>query len=291
VSGASDLGATLREAVSYVGPRMGATPEVGLILGTGLGQLAAAIDVDAELPFDAIPHMPASTVQSHAGKLLFGTLAGRRVAAMQGRYHAYEGYSLQQVTLPVRLLHALGARTLVLSGACGSMHPLWLAGDLVMLVDHINLLGDNPLVGPNLEEMGPRFPDMSQAYDPSLQALALQVALEQRATLRQGIYAAVAGPNLETRAEYRMLRTLGADIVGMSTVPEVIVARHMGMRVLAVSIITDVCLPDALEPADIDTIISVAAGAEPVLARLLTGVLERMDTESASPAADAGAAG
>jgi purine-nucleoside phosphorylase len=277
VSGPADLRSRLAAAVAYIRTKTSATPEIALILGTGLGQLGDEIAVEAELPFESIPHMPPSTVQSHAGRLLFGTLAGRTVVAMQGRYHMYEGYTLQQVTLPVRLLYALGARTLLLSGACGSMNPLWAAGDVVMLSDHINLLGDNPLVGPNDDELGPRFPDMSEPYDAGLQELTMRVALEQRVPLRRGVYVAVAGPNLETRAEYRMLRLLGADIVGMSTVPEVIVARHMGMRVLAVSIITDVCLPDALEPTDIDTIIAVAAAAEPVLARLLSGVLERID--------------
>jgi purine-nucleoside phosphorylase len=268
--------AQLREAVAYVRARCDAAPQVGLILGTGLGAVAAAIEVEHAISYDEIPYMPPSTVESHAGRLLFGTLAGCPVVAMQGRYHHYEGYTLQQVTLPVRLLHALGARTLVLSNAAGGMNPLWQAGDLVMLSDHINLMGGNPLVGANLDELGPRFPDMSVPYDEALQALAAETALDLGIRLQRGVYVAVTGPNLETRAEYRMLRALGADLVGMSTVPEVIVARHMDMRVLALSVVTDVCLPDALEPTDIDTIIGIAAQAEPVLARLVTAVLQRL---------------
>jgi purine-nucleoside phosphorylase len=267
----------LRDAAAHVRERCSAVPQIGLILGTGLGALADSIEVEQVLPFDDIPNMPVSTVQSHAGRLLFGRLAGRQVAALQGRFHHYEGYSLQQVAFPVRLLHALGVRTLVLSGAAGGLNPLWRAGDLVMLSDHINLMGSNPLVGPNLDELGPRFPDMSMPYDHALQELASQTALELGIRLQRGVYAAVTGPNLETRAEYRMLRMVGADLVGMSTVPEVIVARHMDMRVLAISVVTDVCLPDALVEADIDTIIRTAAEAEPVLARLLMTVLQRLN--------------
>jgi purine-nucleoside phosphorylase len=195
---------------------------------------------------------------------------------MQGRFHRYEGYDLQQVTFPVRVLHALGARTLVVSNACGGMNPLWGPGDLVLLNDHINLLGDNPLTGPNDDRLGPRFPDMSAPYDAELRALARAAALELGIVLREGVYVAVPGPNLETRAEYRMLRSIGADVVGMSTVPEVIVAVHQGMRVVGVSIITDQCLPDALEPADIGRIIATAARAEPQLTRLITKLLERL---------------
>jgi purine-nucleoside phosphorylase len=195
---------------------------------------------------------------------------------MQGRFHRYEGYTLQQVTFPVRVLQALGAHTLVVSNACGGMNPLWTAGDLMVIADHINMLGDNPLVGQNDDRLGPRFPDMSAPYDPRLRALAHAVAIEQRLTLREGVYVAVAGPNLETRAEYRMLRALGADVVGMSTVPEVIVAVHGGMRVLGVSIVTDQCLPDALEPAGFEKILAVAGDAEPRLTALVRGVLERL---------------
>jgi purine-nucleoside phosphorylase len=196
--------------------------------------------------------------------------------AMQGRFHRYEGYDLQQVTFPMRVLHALGAETLVVSNACGGMHPLWEPGDLVLLSDHINLLGDNPLIGQNDDRLGPRFPDMSAPYDSELRALARAAALELGIVLREGVYVAVPGPNLETRAEYRMLRLIGADVVGMSTVPEVIAAVHQGMRVVGISIITDQCLPDALEPADIGRIIATASRAEPQLTRLITTLLERL---------------
>jgi purine-nucleoside phosphorylase len=266
----------LQEAVAAIRAAMPAEPEVAIILGTGLGKLAESITVEAQLPYAAIPGFPLSTVETHDGRLLFGRIAGRAVIAMQGRFHRYEGYDLQRVTFPVRVLRLLGAGTLVVTNACGGMNPLWQPGDLVLLDDHINLLGDNPLVGPNLDELGPRFPDMSEPYDRGLQRLAEQCALELGIPLRRGVFVAVSGPNLETRAEYRMLRALGADVVGMSTVPEVIVARHAGMRVLGFSIITDSCLPDALEPADIATIIRTARSAEPRLAALLTLVLERL---------------
>ena len=251
-------------------------PAVGIILGTGLGGLAEEIAVEATVPYEAIPGFPLSTVESHAGRLLLGRLGGKPVVAMQGRFHRYEGYSLGQVTFPVRVLHALGASTLIVSNACGGMHPLWAAGDLVLLADHINLLGDNPLVGGNDDRLGPRFPDMSAPYSPELRTLAREAARELGITLREGTYVAVPGPNLETRAEYRMLRAIGADVVGMSTVPEVIVANHEGMRVLGISIITDLCLPDALEPADIGRIIATARGAEPSLTRLVRRVVERL---------------
>ncbi len=253
-----------------------ADPEVAIVLGTGLGSLGEAIRVEASVEYADIPGFPLSTVESHTGRLLFGTLGGRRVAAMQGRFHRYEGYSLQQVTFPVRALHALGARTLVVSNACGGMHPDWRAGDVMLISDHINLLGYSPLIGANDDALGPRFPDMSAPYDESLRAIARAVAVAQRIVLREGVYVAVAGPNLETRAEYRMLRMLGADVVGMSTVPEVIVANHAGMRVLGFSIITDMCLPDALEPATLGQILAVARRAEPNLTALVRGVLERI---------------
>ncbi len=266
----------IAEAVAAVRAATTLVPEVAVILGTGLGGLAEEINVATRIPYGDIPGFPLSTVESHAGRLLLGTLAGRRVAAMQGRFHRYEGYSLQQIAFPVRVLHALGARLLVVSNACGGMHPLWRPGDLMLIADHINLLGDNPLVGPNDDRLGPRFPDMSEPYDGTLRALARAVALDLGIPLREGVYVAVTGPNLETRAEYRMLRALGADVVGMSTVPEVIAAVHVGMRVLGVSIITDLCLPDALEPTTVERIIAVAREAEPRLTALISGVLERL---------------
>jgi purine-nucleoside phosphorylase len=264
---------SLAAAVAAVRARTSSEPVAGLVLGTGLGALADEVRVEVAIPYSEIPHFPLSTVETHTGRLLIGELAGRRVAALQGRFHRYEGYTLQQVAFPVRVLYALGARTLIVSNACGGMHPLWRPGELMLIDDHINLLGDNPLVGPNDDALGPRFPDMSEPYDRTLQALAEEVAVAQRIPLRRGVYVAVTGPNLETRAEYRMLRALGADVVGMSTVPEVIVARHMGMRVLGVSIITDACLPDALAPADVAEIIRIAGAAEPQLTALVRGVL------------------
>jgi purine-nucleoside phosphorylase len=277
MTAATSLYDRVQTAAEVVRGRTALVPQVGLILGTGLGGLAREIAVEAEVPYEEIPGFPLSTVETHAGKLLLGRLGGRPVVAMQGRFHRYEGYDLQQVTFPVRVMHALGARTLVVSNACGGMNPLWGPGDLVLLSDHINLLGDNPLVGPNDERLGPRFPDMSAPYDPELRALARTVALELGIVLREGVYVAVPGPNLETRAEYRMLRAVGADVVGMSTVPEVIVAGHQGMRTVGISIITDQCLPDALEPADIGRIIATAGRAEPHLTRLVTTLVERLD--------------
>jgi len=273
---APGLRARIDEAVAAIRARTAAAPAIGIILGTGLGALAERIAVESSIPYGELPHFPLSTVESHSGRLLFGTLGGKPVVAMQGRFHRYEGYTLQQVTFPVRVMRALGVETLVVSNACGGMNPLWAPGELMLMADHINLLGESPLTGPNDDALGPRFPDMSQAYDRALQRLAREVALEAKIPLRSGVYVAVPGPNLETRAEYRMLRSMGADVVGMSTVPEVIVARHGGMRVLGVSIITDACLPDALEEADIATIIATAGRAEPNLTRLVEGVVARM---------------
>lgn len=263
-------------AVAAIRSRTADRPEVALILGTGLGGLADAISVETTVAYGEIPGFPVSTVESHAGRLLFGMLGGRRVAAMQGRFHRYEGYDLGAVAFPVRVMHALGADILVVSNACGGMHPLWAPGELMLMTDHLNLIGESPLAGPNDERRGPRFPDMSAPYDETLRAAALDVARELGITLREGTYAAVAGPNLETRAEYRMLRAFGADVVGMSTVPEVTAAVHEGMRVLGISVITDACLPDALEPADISRIIETARNAEPALARLITRLVEQL---------------
>jgi len=272
-----DPWAALQEAVAAVRAHSELEPSVAIILGTGLGGLAREIDVAASIPYPDLPHFPVPTVETHSGRLLLGTLGGQTVVAMEGRLHRYEGYTMQEITFPVRVMRLLGAETLVVSNACGGMNPLWSPGDLMVLDDHINLLGDNPLVGPNLDQLGPRFPDMSEPYDRDLQALAETVALERGLALRRGVFVAVTGPNLETRAEYRMLRSLGADVVGMSTVPEVIVARHMGMRVLGLSIITDMGLPDALRPVDVPEIIRVAGEAEPKLTAVIKGVLARMN--------------
>ena len=267
---------TVNAAADVVRAQFSRVPEVAIVLGTGLGGLTREIDVATTVEYADIPGFPLSTVESHAGRLLCGTLGGRTVVAMQGRFHRYEGYSLQQVTFPIRVLRALGASTLVVSNACGGMREEWAPGDLMVIADHINLLGDNPLVGECDDRLGVRFPDMSAPYDAELRALVHAVAREQGTVLREGVYVAVTGPNLETRAEYRMLRTIGADVVGMSTVPEVIVAVQGGMRVLGLSIITDQCIPETLMPAELATIIATAGRAEPRLTALVRGVLERL---------------
>jgi purine-nucleoside phosphorylase len=266
----------IQQAAAVVRGRSAFRPDVAIILGTGLGALATEIEAEVIIPYEEIPGFPLSTVESHAGRLILGRLGGRHVVAMQGRFHRYEGYTLQEVTFPVRVMYALGARTLVVTNVSGGMHPLWAPGDIVLLADHINLLGDNPLIGPNDERLGPRFPDMSDPYDAGLRATARAIAVEQGIILREGVYVSVPGPNLETRAEYRMLRAIGADIVGMSTVPEVIVAVHQGMKVAGMSIITDQCLPDALEPADITKILAVAGAAEPKLTRLVAALVQQL---------------
>ena len=260
-------------AVEAISARTEVRPKAALILGTGLGGLGEVIEADAVIPYEEIPGFPLSTVESHQGRFLVGSLDDTPVVALQGRFHRYEGYSLAEVTFPVRVMRLMGAETLVVSGACGGLDPLMSLGDLVLLDDHINLMGDGPLAGANLDSFGPRWPDMSQPYDLDLQQRALSAASARDVRLQRGVYAAVVGPNLETRAEYRMLRMLGADVVGMSTVPEVIVARHMEMRVLGLTIVTDRCLPDALEPVDVSTIIRTAAEAEPSLTAIIRDVV------------------
>lgn len=272
----TELRAMIDEAVAHIRKETPTVPAVGIILGTGQGGLVQEISAEVVLDYADIPHFPISTVESHHGKLIVGTLAGVPVVAMQGRFHFYEGYSLKQVTFPVRVMHALGVRTLLISNAAGGMNPTFRRGDIMVIWDHINLIGDNPLIGPNDDTLGPRFPDMSEAYSDSLIALAEQVALDAAIPLRKGVFVAVAGPNLETRAEYRFLRAIGADAVGMSTVPENIVAVHMNMKVLAFSIITDECFPDALEPVDVPAIIQTANDTEPRLRTLMKGVVARL---------------
>jgi purine-nucleoside phosphorylase len=274
---AKDLASRIRASAEVVRSRTQIRPRLAIILGTGLGGLAKeAFEAESVIPYEEIPEFPVPTVESHSGRLLLGHLSGQPAVAMQGRFHRYEGYSLPQVTFPVRVIRDLGAEILIVSNACGGMNPLWEVGDLMLIADHINLLGDNPLIGPNLDELGPRFPDMSQPYDLELQRLAIDVAMEEKIVLRRGVYVAVPGPNLETRAEYRFLRMIGADVVGMSTVPEVIVAVHGGMKVLGISIITDSCLPDALKPASVEEIIRVAGTAEPKLTLLIKNVVARL---------------
>lgn len=270
---------TIDETVEHIRGRTDAAPEVGIVLGTGLGALVDDIEISETLDYAGLPHFPVSTVESHSGRLIFGQLEGRAVVAMQGRFHFYEGYSLQQVVFPIRVMRRMGVETLVVSNACGGMNPFYRRGDLMRIDDHINLIGDNPLRGPNIDELGPRFPDMSEPYDAGLGALADRVALEAGIRMHAGVYVAVAGPCLETRAEYRFLRGIGADVVGMSTVPEVIAARHAGMRVLGISIVTDECFPDALEPVDLEEIIAAAGEAEPKLTRVIRDTVGRLEGE------------
>jgi purine-nucleoside phosphorylase len=292
------------ETAAAVAKHTALRPAIGVILGSGLGGLAKALRVEAEIPYAQLPHLPEATAPGHEGTLVLGTLGAQRsldsgpverledprsgsyrarqsraevrLAVMAGRFHYYEGYTMAQVTFPIRLLHALGCSTLVLTSIVGSMRREMPPGTLVLLEDHINLMGANPLLGPNDDSLGPRFPDMSMPYDAELRRLAMAVAAEQRLPLREGVYAALAGPNLETRAEYRMLRQLGADVVGMSMVPEVLVARHAGLRVLAVVVVSDACIPEELKPASVEELLRVAAETEPKLTALLTGVIARL---------------
>jgi purine-nucleoside phosphorylase len=268
-----ELAAQIVQAIDVIHAHWGGQPRAGIILGTGLGSLAGQIRTEATLDYASIPHFPRATSASHTGQLVCGTLQGLPVVAMEGRFHAYEGYSQRQITFPVRVMRALGAELLVVSNACGGMNPHYSQGDIVVIDDHINLMGDNPLIGVNDDALGPRFPDMSRPYDPVLIRRALEVARRENFVAHRGVYAGVTGPNLETRAEYRFLRTIGADIVGMSTVPEVLVAVHAGMRVLGLSIVTDICFPDSLKPANIEEIIATANEAEPKLRKIVLGVL------------------
>ncbi len=264
------------EAVAFIQSKTNVKPDFLIVLGTGLGRLAEQMDTEISIPYDEIPHFPVSTVESHSGRLRFGTLGGKKVMAMQGRFHYYEDYTMHQIAFPVRVANALGAHTLLVSNAAGGMNPIYRRGDIMCIVDHINMLGDNPLIGPNDDDLGVRFPDMSEPYTKELVELAEQAALDNGIKMHQGVYVAVTGPNLETRAEYRFLRLIGADVVGMSTVPEVIAATHMGMKVLGVSAITDECFPDSLQPVEMAEILEAANIAEPKLTKVITSVLERL---------------
>lgn len=264
------------EALTVIQERTDLRPNYMLILGTGLGQLADEMDISVTIPYDEIPHFPTSTVESHAGKLLFGTLGGKEIVAMQGRFHFYEGYTMQQIAFPIRVLKANGADTLFVSNACGGMNPNYSRGDIMLICDHINMLGDNPLMGPNDDELGPRFPDMSEPYSERLMDIAENMALENNIPMHKGVYVALSGPMLETKSEYRYLRQLGADVVGMSTVPEVITAVHMGMEVMGMSAITDECFPDALEPVEMEDILEAAGIAEPKMTRVIVSTLEKL---------------
>ena len=272
----TDLHIEIAAAANAVRSRWSKRPRVGIVLGTGLGGFASEIATETTIPYSEIPHFPESTVMTHTGQLVCGTLGGKSVVAMEGRFHYYEGYTMQQITFPVRVLRELGADVLILSNACGGMNPQFDKGDFMLMDDHINLMGDNPLRGRNDDQLGPRFPDMCWPYDRELLKTAERIALQEKIRVHRGVYVAVTGPNLETRAEYRLLRALGADVVGMSTVPEVIVGVHAGMRILGLSVITDVCFPDTLQPADIADIIRTANEAEPKLRTIVRRVIAEL---------------
>ncbi len=272
----NDMYQQIQEAAGFIRTKTDFEPEIGLILGTGLGELGHRIETVCSIPYGGVPHFVESTATGHDGNLVFGTLGGRKVIAMQGRVHYYEGYSMQQITLPVRVMKALGCGALLMSNAVGGMNPLHGPGDISVMTDHINLMGDNPLIGWNDDRLGPRFPDMSEPYDREFLATMEAVALDLKIPLKKVVYAAVAGPNLETGAEYRYLRTIGADTVGMSSVPECLAAVHGGMRVIGMSVITDACFPDALHPANVEEIIKVANAAQPDLEALVTGFLKKV---------------
>ena len=276
----TSLGEKVRESAAFVRTHSTTLPEVGIVLGTGLGSLVDSIENALRIPYETIPHFPVSTVDTHAGELVLGTLAGLRVVALSGRFHFYEGYNLQEVTFPIRVARELGIHTLVVSNAAGGLNPQFRSGDLMLIADHINMLGDNPLIGPNDDTLGPRFPDMCEPYSNALLDLAETKALELGIKTQRGVYLACSGPCLETRAEYRFMRLIGADAVGMSTVPEVIVAVHAGLRVLGFSAITDECFPDALEPVNIEKIIATANAVEPQLTRLVIAILQELGASS-----------
>jgi purine-nucleoside phosphorylase len=266
----------IQEAANFIRSKWKTAPQFGIILGTGLGdQLPEAMKIETELHYGEIPHFVSSTVASHAGKFVCGMLSGKPVVAMRGRIHYYEGYSMQQLTFPVRVMKALGCDALIITNAAGGMNPQYQKGDIMIIEDHINLMGDNPLIGPNDDRLGERFPDMSEPYHKQLIEIARQVGIDNKIPLQKGVFVAVTGPNLETRAEYRFLRTIGADTVGMSTIPEVIVAVHSKMKVLGFSVVTDMCLPDALHPVSLQEIVAVANEAGGKLSRVIQGVVEK----------------
>ena len=272
-----DLKEKIAESVEYINQKSKIKPEIAIILGTGLGRLAEDIKEKEIIPYGDIPHFPVSTVQSHSGNLVLGKLGDKEVVSMQGRFHYYEGYSLEEVTFPVRVMKKLGADIIIISNAAGGMNRFFKRGDLMLITDHINLFGNNPLIGPNDEELGPRFPDMSEAYNRKLIELTLKVALKGKIKLHQGIYVGLTGPTLETPAEYRFLIKIGADAVGMSTVPEVIVANHMGMKVLGISCITDLAIGGVIKGVSLDEILKAASDAEPTMTKLVKKVIEKID--------------
>ncbi|MCD6407039.1 purine-nucleoside phosphorylase [Candidatus Aerophobetes bacterium] len=264
------------EALSYVRSKSSIVPEIGIILGTGLGKLAEKIENKVVISYKQIPHFAVSTAPGHAGNLLLGKIGEKKVVAMQGRFHLYEGYSPEEVTFPIRVMKALGVKVLIESNAAGGMNRNFKPGDIMIITDHINFTGTNPLIGPNDDSLGPRFPDMSEPYDWDLIELTEEVALEEGIRCHRGVYIGVTGPNFETRAEYRFFHLIGADAVGMSTVPEVIVAKHSGLKVLGLSCITDMCIPDKLEPVDFRKVIDVANKAEPKVTRLVEKVIRKI---------------
>ena len=272
-----DLKAKITQSVEFINQKSKVKPKIAIILGTGLGELAEDIQEKEIIPYSEIPNFPVSTVQSHSGNLVLGKLGNKEVVAMQGRFHYYEGYSLKEVTFPVRVMKKLGADIIIISNAAGGMNRFFKRGDLMLITDHINLFGDNPLIGPNDEELGPRFPDMSEAYSKKLIELAKKVALKGKIRLQEGIYAGLTGPTLETSAEYRFLINIGADAVGMSTVPEVIVANHMGMKVLGISCITDLAIDGVIVKTSVEEILKAAADAEPIMTKLIKKVIEKID--------------
>jgi purine-nucleoside phosphorylase len=272
----SELREAIEKAVQTIRGHSSLKPDVAIILGTGLGGLAKEIAIESEIPYGKIPGFPLSTVEFHAGKLLLGTASGKRVIAMQGRFHTYEGYTPQQIAFPVRVMKFLGANYLIISNVAGGLNPAFKKGDIMIIQDHINLLGDNPLIGRNDEAIGPRFPDMSEPYNRSLMVLAERVAQREQIRVKKGVYAAMTGPSLETAAEYRMLNILGADAIGMSTVPEVIAGVHSGMKILGLSVITDLCDPDTLQPANIIEIVRIAGETEPKLTHLIKLVIQEL---------------
>jgi len=272
----SSLKQKIDETLSVIHKHTKDNYPIGIILGTGLGGLVKEISINHQIDYGDLPHFPLSTVESHHGKLIFGKVAGKNIVAMQGRFHFYEGYSMQQITYPVRVMKYLGVKTLLVSNACGGMNPQYRKGDIMLMVDHINLLGDNPLIGKNEDELGPRFPDMSEPYSLELISIAEKVAAENNIKVQKGVYVAVPGPNLETKAEYKFLREIGADVVGMSTIPENIVANHMGMKVLGISIVTDECFPETLKPVNVEEIIATAITAEPKMTLIMKEVIKKL---------------
>jgi len=271
-----ELKRMIKEAAEFIKSQVDFKPRIGIILGTGLGSLVDGIEMVGTVDYDKIPHFPVSTVESHAGRLLLGNLRGQPVVCMQGRFHYYEGYSFKQIAFPIRVMKALGIEILIVSNACGGMNPVFKQGDIMLIKDHISFFPGNPLIGPNDEDMGPRFPDMYETYDFKLLDIARQVALDQKLKLQEGVYIGLTGPCIETAAEYRMLRGFGGDAVGMSTVPEVIAAHHQGTRVLGFSIVTDMGLPDAMKPLSLEDVIAAAGRTEPKLRDLIAGCVERM---------------